>query len=155
FLVLANVVAGVALYFVYTGRNFLASADTEDEVTGVLGSASGGALTFLIVGSDTREGLDDLKNFGSFGGARGDVIMLVRVDGSGLSMQMLSTPRPLWLDTPAHAQNRINAPYAFGGSPFIVETIKQNLGVEINHSVETNFVGFQGLIDELGGITID
>src|SRR5690554_7876149 len=62
FLVLANVMAGLALYFVYTGRNFLASADTDDEVTGALDGASGGALTFLIVGSDTREGLDDLTS---------------------------------------------------------------------------------------------
>ena len=155
FLVLANVMAGLALYFVYTGRNFLASADTDDEVTGALDGASGGALTFLIVGSDTREGLDDLTNFGSFGGARGDVIMLVRVDGGSSSMQMLSIPRDLWVDIPGHGQNRINAAYAFGGSRLMVETIKQNLGVEINHYVEINFVGFQGLIDELGGIHIE
>src|SRR5690606_24773969 len=45
--------------------------------------------------------------------------------------------------------------YAFGGSRLMVETIKQNLGVEINHYVEINFVGFQGLIDELGGIHIE
>lgn len=154
-LVLANVAAGLALWAVYTGRDFLARADTDSEVTGALDSATGDSLTFLIVGSDSRDGLDDLTNFGSFGGARGDVVMLVRVDGSSSSMQMLSIPRDLWVSIPGHGENRINAAYAFGGSRLMVETIKQNLNVEINHYVEIDFVGFQGLVDEIGGITID
>lgn len=153
-LVLANVVAGVALWAVYTGRNFLASADTDRDVTEVLDAATGNSLTFLIVGSDSREGLDDLTNFGSFGGARGDVIILVRVDGSTSAMQMLSIPRDLWVSIPGHGENRINAAYAFGGSRLMVETIKQNLDVEINHYVEIDFVGFQGLVDALGGIQL-
>ncbi|HEX6946810.1 MAG TPA: LCP family protein [Acidimicrobiia bacterium] len=154
-LVILNVIAGLALWFVYTGRDFLARADTDDEVTGVLDGASGDSLTFLIVGSDSREGLEDLENFGNFSGARGDVIILVRVDRSTSSMQMLSIPRDLWVDIPGHGENRINAAYALGGSRLMVETIKQNLGVEINHYVEIDFVGFQGLVDELGGITIE
>jgi LCP family protein required for cell wall assembly len=153
-LVLANVVAGLALWAVYTGRNFLASADTDSDVTGALDPVRNGALTFLIVGSDSREGLDDLTNFGSFGGARGDVVMLVRVDGDTSTMQMLSIPRDLWVSIPGHGENRINAAYAFGGSRLMVETIKQNLDVEINHYVEIDFVGFQGLVDELGGIQV-
>ena len=72
-LVLANLAAGVALWGVYTGRDFLARADTDRDVTGVLDGATGDSLTFLIVGSDSRDGLSDLKNFGSFTGARGDV----------------------------------------------------------------------------------
>lgn len=154
-LVLANLAAGFALWAVRTGQDFLARADTDDEVTGALDSATGDSLTFLIVGSDSREGLDDLTNFGSFGGARGDVIILVKVDGKGSVMQMLSIPRDLWVSIPGHGDNRVNAAYALGGSRLMVETIKQNLGVEVNHYVEIDFVGFQGLVDELGGITID
>lgn len=154
-LVLANVAAGIALWTVKTGQDFLARADTDDAVTGVLDSASGDSLTFLVLGSDSREGLDDLTNFGSFGGARGDVIILVRVDGSGSKMQMLSIPRDLWVDIPGHGENRVNAAYALGGSRLMVETIKENLGVEVNHYVEIDFVGFQDMVDELGGITIE
>lgn len=154
-LVLANVAAGFALWAVRTGQDFLARAETDDEVTGALDSASGDSLTFLIVGSDSREGLDDLTNFGDFSGARGDVIILVKVDGNGSVMQMLSIPRDLWVAIPGHGNNRINAAYSFGGSRLMVETIKENLGVEINHYVEIDFVGFQGMVDELGGITID
>ncbi len=153
-LVLANVAAGFAVWAIRTGQDFLARAETDDDVTGVLDSASGDSLTFLIVGSDSRDGLDDLTNFGSFSGARGDVIMLVRVDGRTSTMTMLSIPRDLWVNIPGQGENRINAAYAFGGSRLMVETIKQNLNVEINHYVEIDFVGFQGMIDELGGINL-
>ncbi len=154
-LVLANVAAGFALWGIKTGQDFLARAETDNEVTSALDTASGDSLTFLIVGSDSREGLDDLTNFGDFSGARGDVIILVKVDGNGSVMQMLSIPRDLWVSIPGHGDNRINAAYSFGGSRLMVETIKQNLDVEINHYVEIDFIGFQGMIDELGGITID
>jgi polyisoprenyl-teichoic acid--peptidoglycan teichoic acid transferase len=153
-LLLANLVALGALWAIRTGQNVLALASTDDEVASVLDTASGGDLTFLIVGSDTREGLDDLENFGAFGGARGDVVMLVRVNAGSSTAQMLSIPRDLWVEIPGHGENRINAAYALGGSSLMVETIKQNLNVEINHYVEIDFVGFQGLVDELGGIEI-
>src|SRR5690606_3775797 len=34
----------------------------------------------------------------------------------------------------------------------LVETLKSNLSVEVNHYVQIDFVGFQALVDELGGI---
>lgn len=154
-LVLANLVAFGIYWAVRTGQDFLSTADTDSEVTDVLDRATGKDLTFLVVGSDSRAGLDDLTNFGAFGGARGDVVMLVRLDGDTANAQILSIPRDLWVDIPGHNQNRINAAFAFGGSRLMVETIKQNLNVEINHYVEVDFVGFQGMIDELGGIQLD
>lgn len=153
-LVLANLVAAAGLWAVYTGRNLLGSARSDQNVTEVLDHPSGDDLTFVVVGSDSREGLDDLTHFGSFGGARADVVMLVRVDGSSSQISMLSIPRDLWVRIPGHGEQRINAAYAFGGSAKLVETIRENLDVEINHYVEIDFVGFQGLIDELGGIQL-
>lgn len=153
-LVVANVAVLGFLWIVRTGSDVLATADTNAEVTGVLDAASGDDLTFLIVGSDSREGLNDLTNFGSAGGARGDVIMLVQVDAGQSSAQILSIPRDLWVEIPGHGENRINAAYAFGGPPLMVETIRESLGVEVNHYVEVDFVGFAALVDELGGINI-
>ncbi len=153
-LVLANLVILAILWAVRTGQDFLSSADTDEEVTEVLDRPTGKDLTFLLVGSDSREGLDDLTFFGSFGGARGDVVMLVRIDGETSNAQILSIPRDLWVNIPGHGENRINAAYAFGGSRLMVETVKQNLNVTIHHYVEVDFVGFIGLVDHLGGIEI-
>lgn len=152
-LVVANLVALAVVWAVQTGNSLFADANTNDEVVPFLDPSSGGELTFLVVGSDTRAGLDDLDNFGQAGGARGDVVMLVRVDSSG-SAQMLSIPRDLRVEIPGHGTNKINAAYAFGGPTLMIETIKTNLNVGVNHYVEVDFVGFQAIIDEVGGIEI-
>ena len=152
FLVLANIAVLGILWILNVGQDALAEADTDDEVTGVL-DESDGDLTFLVIGSDTREGLEDLENFGSAGGERADVIMLVRVNRDGRA-QMLSVPRDLWVDVPGHGMNKINSAYAFGGSTLMVQTVKQALGVDINHYIEVDFVGFMDMIDEIGGVEI-
>jgi len=154
-LVLANVAVGALIWAIQTGSSLLSGAETNDEVVAALDPASGDHLTFLVVGSDSREGLDDLTHFGPAGGARGDVVMLVRVDSATSEAQMLSIPRDLWVEIPGHGMNKINSAYSFGGPTLMVETIKSNLGVEVNHYVEIDFPGFQALVDEAGGIEID
>lgn len=151
-LVVANLVALGTVWLLRTGQELLATAETDDEVVEVLDLPSGDSLVFLVVGSDSREGLDDLTHFGAFGGARSDVVMLVRLDTSSSSARIMSIPRDLYVDIPGHGKNRINAAYAFGGSKLLVETIRSNLGVEVNHYAELDFVGFKAMVDELGGI---
>ena len=111
-----------------------------------------GVRNILIVGSDTREGLDDLSDFGSFSGSRTDVIMVAHiVPGEGA--QLLSLPRDLKMEIPGNGTNRINAAFVFGGPDLLVQTIQNNLGIPIHHYVEINFVGFANVVDALGGVT--
>ena len=153
-LVVANLVVLGVLWALRQAEDVLATAETNDEVADVLDVSTGESLTFLVVGSDSRAGLDDLTNFGRAGGARGDVIMLARVDRQSSAVQILSIPRDLYVEIPGHGSDRINASYAFGGPSLMVETIRENLGVEINHYVEVDFVGFSALVDQIGGIEI-
>ncbi|HSM44371.1 MAG TPA: LCP family protein [Acidimicrobiia bacterium] len=152
-LVVANLALLAFIWAIQTGNTLLAGADTDDDVVEFLDPATGEELIFLVVGSDTREGLDDLSNFGRAGGARSDVVMLVRADASGAA-QMLSIPRDLRVEIPGHGTNKINAAYAFGGPSLLVETITANLGIRVNHYVEVDFVGFRDLIDEVGGVEL-
>jgi LCP family protein required for cell wall assembly len=151
-LVLANLGALGMLWALNTGQDILALAATDEEVVQELTMATGDSLVFLVVGSDSREGLDSLKNFGTAGGERGDVIMLIRVDQSEGMARMLSIPRDLWVEIPDQGMAKINAAYAHGGPSLMVQTIKENLGIEVNHYVEVSFVGFTSMVDELGGI---
>jgi anionic cell wall polymer biosynthesis LytR-Cps2A-Psr (LCP) family protein len=111
-LVVANVGALGMLWAVSTGQDVLAQASTDVEVVRELTTATGDSLVFLVVGSDSREGLDSLENFGRAGGQRGDVIMLVRLDQATGSAQMLSIPRDLWVDIPGNGMGKINAAYS-------------------------------------------
>ena len=152
-LVLVSTLGALAiLWALNTGQGVLALADSDEEVVSELSAANGTTLTFLVVGSDSRERLDDLAFFGPAGGERGDVIMLVHLDQATGEARMLSIPRDLWVDIPGNGEGKINSAYSYGGPSLMVQTIRENLGIEVNHYVEVDFVGFIEMVDELGGI---
>jgi len=80
------------------------------------------------------------------------VIMLVHLDQTTGDARMLSVPRDLWVDIPGNGEGKINAAYAYGGPSLMVQAIRENLGIEVNHYVEVDFVGFISMVDELGGV---
>lgn len=133
-----------------TTKPDVGSADTG-------GTPESPAVTFLIIGSDSREGVtDDLgTHFGDFPGQRADVIMLVKTYPGDGRLQVLSIPRDLEVDIEGYGTNRINAAFAFGGSELMVLTVRQATGLDINHYIEINFVGFAAIVDELGGVVIN
>ena len=122
-------------------------------------------VTMLLVGSDSRAFVDNptqVKAFGSGaeeGGQRSDVTMAVRIDPAAKTVTILSIPRDLWVDIPGDVtdisgMNRINA--AFNSGPdLLVQTIEQDLGIPINHYASVGFDGFSGMVNALGGITMD
>jgi LCP family protein required for cell wall assembly len=109
-----------------------------------------GANTILVLGSDKRHG--DLAEPGSENlTSRSDSIMLMRIGGGANAT--LSIPRDTVVDIPGHGSAKINAAYAFGGPALATETVKDFLGIEVNHVVEVSFENFPQLIDALGGVT--
>jgi LCP family protein required for cell wall assembly len=112
--------------------------------------------TYLLVGSDSREGLtkQQRRNL-STGGAEGrrtDTIMLLHTgDGPNL---LVSIPRDSLVEVPGHDTTKINAAYAFGGAPLLVETIEKATGIRVDNYVEIGFGGFVSMVDAVGGITI-
>ena len=115
---------------------------------------------YLLVGSDTREGISaDDPDFGVIGdtgivsGSRADTIMVLRRERDG-GAAIVSLPRDLWLEIPGSGgSNRINAAYN-GGAERLVATVVETLGIPVHHYVEVNFVGFRDIVNELGGVTI-
>ena len=122
-------------------------------------------FTMLLVGSDSRAFVDNptqVKAFGSDaaqGGQRSDVTMAVRIDPAAKTVTILSIPRDLWVDIPGNVtdisgMNRINA--AFNSGPdLLVQTIEKDLGIPINHYASVGFQGFSGMVNALGGVTMD
>jgi LCP family protein required for cell wall assembly len=108
-----------------------------------------GANTILVLGSDART--QGLAEPGSGGPSRSDSIMLLRIGGGANAS--LSIPRDTVVDIPGHGSNKINAAYAFGGAALATQTVKQWLGIEVNHVVEVSFENFPQLVDALGGVT--
>jgi LCP family protein required for cell wall assembly len=110
------------------------------------------ANTILVLGSDARTKSTAEPGSRIGGPSRADSILLVRA-GGGASGR-LSIPRDTVVDIPGHGRDKINAAFALGGTPLMVNTIEAYLGIEVNHVTEVDFDNFPALIDAMGGITL-
>ena len=122
-------------------------------------------FNLLLVGSDSRAFVSNATQANAFGtesnagGQRSDVTIVARFDPAAKTVTVLSIPRDLWVHIPGDVSgisgmNRINA--AFDSGPdLLVQTIEDDLGIPINHYMAVDFPGFSGMVDALGGITMD
>jgi LCP family protein required for cell wall assembly len=123
-------------------------------------------FNLLLVGSDSRAFVngDNVQQVNAFGnpvqqgGQRSDVTMVARFDPAAKTVTVLSIPRDLWVNIPGNSDvagmNRINAAFDTGAD-LLVQTIEQDLGIPVNHYMSVNFPGFSGMVNALGGITMD
>ena len=107
-------------------------------------------VTFLLVGTDTRE----TAEAGVAEGGRSDAIMIARLSGDRQHAQLVSIPRDSWVDVPGHGMNKINSAYAFGGPALLVQTVEQLTQVRIDHYVAIDFEGIVQVTDDLGGVDV-
>jgi LCP family protein required for cell wall assembly len=116
----------------------------------------GDYVNWLLVGSDSREGFDPDVGPGGTStveGRRSDTIILLRTGPEGAAM--MSIPRDLWVTYPVSGvEGRINGAYAVGPAA-LVRTVRSALDVPVNHYVEIGFGSFGGLVDAIGGVTVD
>ncbi|MDP1851068.1 MAG: LCP family protein [Candidatus Planktophila sp.] len=131
------------------------------------------ALNYLLVGSDTREGLTKeqsrLLRVGttkSAAGARSDTMLLVHISKARDKATIISIPRDSLVTIPEHqsslykdriipaANGKINSAFAWGGAPLLIQTIENETGVRIDHYLEIGFAGFAKMVDSLGGIEV-
>ncbi len=132
-----------------------------------LAESVGGVQNFLIVGSDSRAVIDEsdpnasayLNAPGVDGsGQRSDTIMIARVDPDAKTRRPgVVPPRPVGAD---HAvggaradQHRLQRDDAEqDGAQRLIDTIKADFGIDINHYVEVDFASFKGVVDAVGGV---
>jgi len=155
--------AALALVVLFAGLFFFGwwqfSRIDRVDVAGALSPGAGQGTNYLIVGSDSRQGISESSpNAGAFlagqdfSSERTDTIMVLRIEGS--KSYLLSIPRDLWVRNPATGEmGRINATYQSG--PAVLIQAVQGLGIPVHHYMEINFVSFADLVDAVGGITID
>ena len=114
-----------------------------------------GSLNVLMLGSDSRD--PDTQ-----AGSRTDTIMILHIPASHDKAYVISLPRDLWVHVPASPDGsggdsmaKLNAAYAWGGLPLMVETVEQYTGVRMDHVVLIDFFGFVKVTDALGGVQIN
>ncbi len=123
-----------------------------------------GAITILVVGTDTRSS--------GYLYGMADSIMVMRVDFVSGDVAMLGIPRGLWVEIPdveedqGRTHGKITQAYHFGtegmgyysgsgyGAGLLRETIRHNYGIEIDKYIVVNMRAFRDIIDVIGGIHV-
>ncbi|MFB7867980.1 LCP family protein [Streptomyces sp. NPDC056069] len=169
---IGSIVLAVAVVGWGVGTYAWASSQMRNEVD--LGKvierpSEGDCTTYLIVGSDSREGMtaEEKKKLhtGSAEGKRTDSMMILAACSSGNTM--VSLPRDSWVTIPsfvgsesgrkyeARGGSKLNAAYAMDGPELLVRTVEYNTGLRIDHYAEIGFAGFANIVDALGGVEMN
>lgn len=104
-----------------------------------------GQVNILILGSDYRPE----------SGYRTDVFMLLSIYPNEGTASILSFPRDLYVYLPGIGNQRINVAQPFGGFALSKATLEENFNVTADYYIMTNFQGFMGIVNSLGGITVN
>ena len=119
------------------------------------------ARNILITGADNNACLDPESRFApAFGdregaGERSDTIMMWRVNPATSQVAVLSFPRDLWLKIDGRSsKGRINEAYERDNPQRLINTIRQNFGIETDHFMQIDFCAFKELADAVGGVAV-
>ncbi|GAA4194283.1 LCP family protein [Microbispora amethystogenes] len=159
-LVISGALSGIVLVgsgVLWTVPNF-ASGRIRSVEAGTSETTSRGAMNILLVGVDKRDDLSRRQqvqlHLGRDVGERTDTMMVLHLSEDHSRVTVVSLPRDTWTTIPGKGDHKINSAYQFGGPKLTVKTVEQVTGLRINHYVEVNVLGFIGVVESLGGVTV-
>jgi LCP family protein required for cell wall assembly len=123
--------------------------ELHHELEKILPSVHGGEPeTILILGSDKRANLKE-----EYG--RSDTTILLRLDAEQNLISVMSIPRDLKTEIPGFGTEKFNAAYSDGGPELTVKVVKELTGLEPNHVINIDFLGFVRAVDAIGCVYTD
>jgi LCP family protein required for cell wall assembly len=124
-----------------------------------------GGANYLVIGSDTRafvDNPDDAVGFGDpndpdsgAGGQRSDTLMVAHVEPSAQRTFVVSFPRDLMVNVPGTpGLSMINSAYSDGGPQLVIDTLRENFGIDVSHYLEVDFKSFEAIVNEIGNVQV-
>ncbi len=129
----------------------IATNDGAWEIVGIVSDDItwlGGPILVLVLGSDARPGQSQLR-------FRADSIHILAFDTDNARGTILGFPRDSYVEGPNRGFDKFAHHMASAGPEVMLEVATNLTGLELDGYAVTGFVGFQGLIGELGGLLID
>lgn len=108
--------------------------------------APGQPVFILALGNDGRPGETS---------TRGDAIHLIGVNPVLRKATILDFPRDTGLPIPGHGTDKVNASHVYGGAALQAETLGNAVGVKVPYAIDTNFDGFIGMVNDMGGLQVN
>ncbi len=152
-LVSATAVATTGMLLVQQAESSLTRVPVQqlDEAT-----EASGARHFLLVGSDSRDGLAPGQrgelSLGSFDGQRSDTIIYVAISADRSTVSLVSLPRDLLVDDDGR-RRKLTDTFA-GGPDRLIRVIRDNFGLPVNHYAQISLAGFVNAVRTLGGVEL-
>jgi len=88
-------------------------------------------------------------------GNRSDAMMILTIDEKNNDIRLTSLARDTYVDIEGYSTEKLTHAYAYEGASLLIDTIKNNFGVDIDKYVTVSFESFEKIIDILGGVEID
>ncbi|MBX0354588.1 LCP family protein [Bacillus toyonensis] len=105
-------------------------------------------FTILIMG------IEDYATDGQNG--RTDSLMFATVNPKTQRISLMSIPRDSRVPIVGKdKEDKINAAHAYGGEQMAIKTVEGFLKVPVDHYIKIDFQGFKGIVDAVGGVTVD
>ncbi|WP_342716341.1 LCP family protein [Bacillus paramycoides] len=105
-------------------------------------------FTILIMG------IEDYATDGQNG--RTDSLMFATVNPKTKKISLMSIPRDSRVPIVGkNKEDKINAAHAYGGEEMAIKTVEGFLKVPVDHYLKIDFQGFKGIVDAVGGVTVD
>jgi LCP family protein required for cell wall assembly len=114
---------------------------------------------YLLLGSDSRAFVKNQQQQQAFGstqdnqGQRSDTMMVIHVEPGSKRTLVVSFPRDLWVNIPGMGMSKINAAFNAGPNK-VIQTLKDDFNIDINHFVEVDFQSFQGVVNAIGRVPV-
>lgn len=102
----------------------------------------------LALGSDARPG-EDIER------SRADAIQLVGINTRTGAAAAMGVPRDSYVDIPGVGRSKINAAMYYGGPKAMAAAVGGLIGIEPDYVMVTGFSGFEAMVNDIGGITVD
>ncbi|MFD1640241.1 LCP family protein [Evansella tamaricis] len=129
-----------------SNRMFQELERTKSELREVEVNQETDPLSFLLLGIDAQDSAR----------GRSDTIIVLTMDPNDGSMKMVSIPRDTYTEIVGRGtQDKINHAYAFGGPDMTVASVENFLQIPIDYYIALNMEGFKGIVDAIGGVTLD
>lgn len=84
-----------------------------------------------------------------------DSIILLSMSPAARTGYLLSIPRDLYVNIPGFSYAKINEAYVDGGMPLLEKVVSQDFGVQISNYALIDYAAVRGIVDALGGITVN
>lgn len=112
-------------------------------------------VNILVMGIDLPLDLPEGQSSDNVFAGRSDTMLLVRIDPTANTVNVLSIPRDTQVEIPGEGVMKINHANVVGGSELSAEVVSANLnGVSIDRYVRVSTGAFRELVDLLGGVRI-